>query len=197
MNGPKTLLSLSLAFTLTACSAAAQNPITPTPSDTSPSASSSPTENPEQLLSGLVSSFGNSVRNARSQGVVESLSHGEELFYVEVYDPNSDLDYKGGGWVVADGTYELVLELDMYQLWRIQYLVNHAKAAEVTRLADGRVQLTATTEHYPTRVLIETDADGLVTGLEYPDETTAVSVTISYEIDQAAQDLLKQANETL
>jgi hypothetical protein len=184
----KLLAAALLSFlALSACSSgeATQNSASPTESES--------IQEPvafEELQAGL----DYSLQRLTEVGIVSIYSNDSKQFFTEIYDPNSSFDYKGIGWMIKQDKLELLLELDMFSLYRLQAALDTAEPLQVEKLAVGQYRFMPTDSNLGEEITVTLDTQGLVKLIEFPESENPDSVTVQYGMDSFVLDLIEQAN---
>lgn len=183
---------------LAACGADAAEPTaSATPTE---SASPSQSEPSTAAFNALNQALSVSILQIEQSGVMEYYADGETATFTAVYDPNSTLDYRGAGLVLAEDTVELLLQLDMYVVWRVQTALQLSTAADVTATGERSFTLAIDRtkpqlEYFPAEMVVTLDADGLVASVHFPTTEAPDSVRVVYRVDAAGAEILQRAND--
>jgi hypothetical protein len=185
--------SLFAVLLLTSCSASATPD--PIPSD---SVSQSSATNAGEALSAALEK---SVTELQKNGVMEFYANDGQPTFIGVYDPNHKQDYRGAGLVIDTDEVELLLELDMYAVFRIQRALEVMGNDAVVLDGDSFTLTIDPTknelQYFPAQAVITIDTDGLVEEIAYPAEQDPDLVSLVYEVDEFGTDILTRANKNL
>jgi hypothetical protein len=180
------LLSVLL---LTACGSSSSTSTTPTAAPTESETVQQPVAF-EELQAALDYSLG----QLAAVGTVSIYSNDSKPFFTEIYDPNSAFDYKGVGWMIKSDQVELLLDLNMFSLYRLQAALDSAEPLLVEKLDIGKYRFTPTDSNLGAEITVTLDVAGLVTDIEFPEDENPDSVKVQYGLDSFMLDLIERAN---
>jgi hypothetical protein len=103
--------------------------------------------------------------------------------------------------VIDTDEVELLLELDMYAVFRIQRALEVMGNDAVVLDGDSFTLTIDPTknelQYFPAQAVITIDTDGLVEEIAYPAEQDPDLVSLVYEVDEFGTDILTRANKNL
>lgn len=184
--------ALVVALMLAACSSGNSTPTTPAASPTESETTQQPVAF-EELQIGLDLSL----EKLTKVGIVSIYSNDSKPFFTEIYDPNSAFDYKGVGWMIKSDELELLLDLNMFSLYRLQLALDSAEPLLVEKLGIGKYRFEPTDTNLGAEITVTLNREGLVTDIEFPDSENPDSVKVQYGMDSFMLDLIERANNEL
>ena len=163
----------------------------------SPSPSVSETINEVAVYEELATAVTNSLAELERFGTSSVYSDDGSAFFLEIYDPNSNYDYRGVGWVMESDTVELLLDLNMFSLYQLQSALDTAQPIEVQKIDTNKFVFNPTAEQYSEEVTVTIGPEGFVTAIDFPAAEKPDSILVTYGMDEFADSVIKRANEEL
>lgn len=188
----KAIAAFASIILLAGCSSTAAEP-TATPSETT--SSPAPTSDATQASTELNAVIENSLRIAEATGFSSMYSDDSTPFFLEIYDPQSSYDYRGVGWTIESNEVELLLDLNMFSLYRLQAAFYSAEPTEIKKIDTYTYEFAPTDAMFGELVTVTMDDQGRVTTIDFPADQRPDNVVLQYQIDPFMQAMVQRAND--
>lgn len=186
----KTIVAFAGLLLVTGCSGTSAE-TAPTPTSASPTATAAA----NQAFTQLNAVIENSLRIAEATGFASMYSDEATPFFLEIYDPQSTYDYRGVGWTIASNEVELLLDLDMFSLYRLQAAFYSAEPTEVVKTGTYNYEFAPTDPVFGAKISVTMDDQGRITIIDFPAEQRPDNVVVQYQIDAFMKTVVQRAND--